>query len=185
MDDVVDCLQVLHPEFDIVFLFDHSQGHARKRSGAATKCTPHWANLWRITNSHERYDNFESGRLPWSLLTHLSWTSGILNHSISRQMLTVGHGIWRPISEKRQGNWWRNGMSDDHCDECRGGTLSSEKIFQILLWEIMDKVKLYMDVHWDGTKRNLLYQCMTHAIFVHKNSWKKTSIEPAITPTEE
>ena len=33
-DDVVDCLNVLCPEFDYLFLFDHSQGHARKRDGA-------------------------------------------------------------------------------------------------------------------------------------------------------
>ena len=33
-EDVVDCLQVLYPEFDVVFLFDHSQGHAHKRPGA-------------------------------------------------------------------------------------------------------------------------------------------------------
>ena len=32
--DVVDCLLVLYPEFKFVFLFDHSQGHARKRNGA-------------------------------------------------------------------------------------------------------------------------------------------------------
>ena len=33
-EDVVDCLQVLYPNFDFVFLFDHSQGHGRKRDGA-------------------------------------------------------------------------------------------------------------------------------------------------------
>jgi len=33
-EDVVDCLMVLYPEFEFVFLFDHSQGHARKRNGA-------------------------------------------------------------------------------------------------------------------------------------------------------
>lgn len=33
-EDVVDCLLVLYPEFEFVFLFDHSQGHARKRNGA-------------------------------------------------------------------------------------------------------------------------------------------------------
>jgi hypothetical protein len=33
-EDVVDCLQVLYPDFDFVFLFDHSQGHGRKRDGA-------------------------------------------------------------------------------------------------------------------------------------------------------
>ena len=34
LEDVVDCLNVLCPEFDYLFLFDHSQGHARKRDGA-------------------------------------------------------------------------------------------------------------------------------------------------------
>jgi hypothetical protein len=33
-EDVVDCLQVLYPTFDFVFMFDHSQGHARKREHA-------------------------------------------------------------------------------------------------------------------------------------------------------
>ena len=34
-EDCVDCLVlVLYPEFDFIFLFDHSQGHARKREGA-------------------------------------------------------------------------------------------------------------------------------------------------------
>ena len=33
-EDVVDCLQVLYPEFEVVFMFDHSQGHAWKRSVA-------------------------------------------------------------------------------------------------------------------------------------------------------
>ena len=33
-EDVVDCLQILYPEFEFVSLFDHSQGHARKRNGA-------------------------------------------------------------------------------------------------------------------------------------------------------
>ena len=31
---MVDCLNVLRSEFDYLFLFDHSQGHARKRDGA-------------------------------------------------------------------------------------------------------------------------------------------------------
>ena len=32
-DTVVDCLKILRPEFDFVFLFDHSQGHTRKKEG--------------------------------------------------------------------------------------------------------------------------------------------------------
>jgi hypothetical protein len=33
-EDTVDCLKVLRPDFNFVFLFDHSQGHARKKDGA-------------------------------------------------------------------------------------------------------------------------------------------------------
>jgi hypothetical protein len=31
MEDCVDCLQVLYPMFDFVFLFDHSNGHNRMK----------------------------------------------------------------------------------------------------------------------------------------------------------
>lgn len=31
LEDCIDCLKVLHPNLDYVFLFDHSQGHNRKR----------------------------------------------------------------------------------------------------------------------------------------------------------
>jgi hypothetical protein len=33
LEDVVDCLKVLHPNFDYLILFDHSSGHAKKRIG--------------------------------------------------------------------------------------------------------------------------------------------------------
>ena len=33
LDDCVDCLKCLHPEFDYLFLFDHSCGHDRQREG--------------------------------------------------------------------------------------------------------------------------------------------------------
>ena len=33
LEDVVDCLQVIRPDFDYLFLFDHSSGHAKKRIG--------------------------------------------------------------------------------------------------------------------------------------------------------
>ena len=33
-EDVVNRLMVLYPEYEFVFLFDHSQGHARKQHGA-------------------------------------------------------------------------------------------------------------------------------------------------------
>jgi hypothetical protein len=39
LEDIIDCMQVLYPEFDVVFLFDHSQGHNRKRQGALEAIT--------------------------------------------------------------------------------------------------------------------------------------------------
>ena len=33
-EGVVDCLQVLYPNYDLVFMFDHSQGHACQRKHA-------------------------------------------------------------------------------------------------------------------------------------------------------
>jgi hypothetical protein len=33
LEDVVDCLQVMRPDFDYLLLFDHSSGHAKKRIG--------------------------------------------------------------------------------------------------------------------------------------------------------
>ena len=33
LEDCVDCLKTLHPNFDFIFLFDHSSGHAKKRRG--------------------------------------------------------------------------------------------------------------------------------------------------------
>lgn len=32
-EDCVDCLKVIYPQFDFVFMFDHSQGHAKKLTG--------------------------------------------------------------------------------------------------------------------------------------------------------
>jgi hypothetical protein len=34
LEDVVDCFRILRPGYDFVFLFNHSQGHARKKDGA-------------------------------------------------------------------------------------------------------------------------------------------------------
>jgi hypothetical protein len=34
LEDIVDCLKIIRPGVDFVFLFDHSQGHARKQDGA-------------------------------------------------------------------------------------------------------------------------------------------------------
>jgi len=33
LKDCVDCLKVLYPDYDFLFLFDHSQGHSKKRVG--------------------------------------------------------------------------------------------------------------------------------------------------------
>ncbi|KAI2506317.1 hypothetical protein MHU86_8148 [Fragilaria crotonensis] len=34
LEDVTDCLKVIRPQVEFVFMFDHSQGHARKKDGA-------------------------------------------------------------------------------------------------------------------------------------------------------
>ncbi len=36
MEQLLQCLQILYPQLEFVFLFDHSQGHAHKRNGALT-----------------------------------------------------------------------------------------------------------------------------------------------------
>jgi hypothetical protein len=33
LEDCVDCLKVVYPHLDFVFLFDHSSGHSKKRCG--------------------------------------------------------------------------------------------------------------------------------------------------------
>ena len=33
LEDCIDCLKVLYPEFRYVFLYDHSSGHSKKRKG--------------------------------------------------------------------------------------------------------------------------------------------------------
>ena len=61
-EDVVDCLQVLYPKYNFLFLFDHSQGHARKRKGALSAM--HMAlGLWRGATSHVRHGDFSGRRL--------------------------------------------------------------------------------------------------------------------------
>jgi len=39
LEDCVDCLRVCFPEYDFVFLFDHSQGHTKNRMGALQAST--------------------------------------------------------------------------------------------------------------------------------------------------
>jgi len=39
LEDCVDCLRVCFPEYDFVFLFDHSQGHTKKCMGALQAST--------------------------------------------------------------------------------------------------------------------------------------------------
>jgi len=34
LEDCMDCLRVLYPEHDFLFLFDHSQGHCKKHTAA-------------------------------------------------------------------------------------------------------------------------------------------------------
>ena len=45
LEDVVDCLKVLYPEYDDLILFDHSQGHASRREDAQ--------NAGKMAKTHE------------------------------------------------------------------------------------------------------------------------------------
>ena len=38
-EDCVDCLEVIYPQFDFAFLFDHSQGHAKKLVNGLDACS--------------------------------------------------------------------------------------------------------------------------------------------------
>jgi hypothetical protein len=66
-EDVVDCLLVLYPEFEFVFIFDHSQGHARKRHCALNALQ--MSQTRGDATNNERYDHNEYNRIPWSSLT--------------------------------------------------------------------------------------------------------------------
>ncbi|KAG7349101.1 hypothetical protein IV203_011698 [Nitzschia inconspicua] len=54
-EDVVDCLKVLHPSHEFVFLFDHSQGHSRKRKGALD-----------VNNMNVSFGVGDTQRMNWS-----------------------------------------------------------------------------------------------------------------------
>ncbi|KAG7345273.1 hypothetical protein IV203_032804 [Nitzschia inconspicua] len=54
-EDVVDCLKVLYPSHEFVFLFDHSQGHNRKRKGAL-----------EVNNMNVSFGVGDTQRMNWS-----------------------------------------------------------------------------------------------------------------------
>ncbi|KAG7372149.1 hypothetical protein IV203_018292 [Nitzschia inconspicua] len=54
-EDVVDCLKVLYPSHEFVFLFDHSQGHSRKRKGALD-----------VNNMNVSFGVGDTQRMNWS-----------------------------------------------------------------------------------------------------------------------
>ena len=38
LEDCIDCLKTIHPNYSMVYLFDHSSGHAKKRVGGLDAC---------------------------------------------------------------------------------------------------------------------------------------------------
>jgi hypothetical protein len=64
-EDVVDCLKVLYPQYEFVFLFDHSQGHARKRNGALD--AKQMSKYWWCSIAHARNNYTCIGRLSRSI----------------------------------------------------------------------------------------------------------------------
>ena len=66
-EDVVDCLQVLYPEYDFVFVFDHKSG-TWTNARWCTQRHAHVTKLWGCAAINERHDNIkENGFLgPYS-----------------------------------------------------------------------------------------------------------------------
>ena len=59
MEDCIDCLKVLHPEFEIVFLFDHSCGHDRQREDGlnANNVSKYYGGKQAVMHDSEIKDN--------------------------------------------------------------------------------------------------------------------------------
>ena len=97
-EDVVDCLKVLYPQFDIVFLFDHSQGHARKKRALLTQ-----KKSRRIVEVRNRSCETQRSRL-WRAcldLTHLTYRLEMSSSWYSSPKISA-HGIWRIINRGRR-----------------------------------------------------------------------------------
>ncbi|KAI2502373.1 hypothetical protein MHU86_12105 [Fragilaria crotonensis] len=69
LEDVVDCLQVLYPEYELVFLFDHSQARTCQTTRQRPQRTAYVKILWRSATNDERVNNTGRGRISRSALT--------------------------------------------------------------------------------------------------------------------
>ncbi|KAI2505686.1 hypothetical protein MHU86_8745 [Fragilaria crotonensis] len=88
-EDVVDCLKVLYPQFEFVFLFDHSQGHARKRSGALDA---------------KQMSKYFGGSQPIMRETTIMASEGFLGSHIPR--LQVGESQSMVFTSNDKGPWY-------------------------------------------------------------------------------
>jgi hypothetical protein len=65
LEDCIDVLQVLHPQYDYVFLFDHSCGYDRQRPNGLN---PHTEQRIRErANKNEIVENLACSWLSWSV----------------------------------------------------------------------------------------------------------------------
>ena len=56
-EDVVDCLKVLFPGHELVFLFDQSSGHTKKRKNGWSRLASNEPTVWRQTGLNARLTN--------------------------------------------------------------------------------------------------------------------------------
>jgi hypothetical protein len=115
LEDTVDVLQVMHPQFDFIFLFDHSSGHAKQR--------PDGLNHFRMNRSY-------GGKATHMQTTLIEQEEGHLG-SFPR-ILEPGDTQSLVFSETDSGPFW---LLDSQKDECRhdkrSGTFNDVKLTSI------------------------------------------------------
>jgi hypothetical protein len=91
LEDCVDCLKFLYPDFDFLFLFDHSSGHA-KRSENSLSAKDMKANY--------------GGKQPSMHPTIIYQAEGILGLFEHAKMLKVGDTQWMDFAANPRGPFW-------------------------------------------------------------------------------
>ncbi|KAI2509347.1 hypothetical protein MHU86_5100 [Fragilaria crotonensis] len=148
-EDAVDVLRVMHPQYDFIFLFDHSSGHAKQR--------PDGLNHLRMNRSY-------GGKATHMRTTLIEQEEGYLG-SFPRT-LEPGDTQSLVFSESDSGPFW---LSDSQRDECRRdkryGTFNNVKLTNTEMKEELGKKGIAEeDATSQRTTRQLRDLCRQHQI---------------------
>ena len=147
-EDAVDVLQVMHPQYDFVFLFDHSSGHAKQR--------PDGLNHLRMNRSY-------GGKATHMRTTLIEQEEGYLG-SFPRT-LEPGDTQSLVFSATDSGPFW---LSDAQRDECRHdkqfGTFNDVRLTNTEMKVELGKKDIAEDVTSQRTTRQLRDLCQKHQI---------------------